>query len=68
MAMVRENQPEEYFKFGDRIEARLEKMLKQGSDAKQFDLTQYHGISDGESPKLDGVMSTSSSVSGESCT
>ena len=68
MAMVRENQPEEYFKFGDRIEARLEKMLKQGSDAKQFDLTQYRGISDGESPKLDGVMSTSSSVSGESCT
>ena len=53
MSMVRENQPEEYFKFGDRIEARLEKMLKQGSDAKQFSLTQYRGISDGASPRLD---------------
>ena len=33
MAMVRSNQPEEYFKFGDRIEARLTALARSGSDA-----------------------------------
>jgi hypothetical protein len=44
MAMMRENQPEEFFKFGDRVEARLEKLLQRGGDDKQFTLAQYRGI------------------------
>jgi hypothetical protein len=57
MAMVRENQPEEYFKFGDRIETRLEKMLQRGGDDKQFTLTQYRGITADDSPRLDLSLS-----------
>lgn len=44
--MVRENQPEEYFKFGDRIEACLTALTRAGSDAKEFSLKQYRGITD----------------------
>ena len=53
MAMVRSNQPEEYFKFGDRIEARLTALARSGSDEKEYSLKQYRGITDGESAKLD---------------
>ena len=53
MAMVRENQPEEYFKFGDRIEARLTALTRTGCDEKEYSLKQYRGITDSESAKLD---------------
>ena len=46
MQHVLENQPEEFFKFGDAIERRLVKLIGV-SHSKQFKLSHYRGIKDG---------------------
>ena len=52
MTLVKENCPEEYFKHGDAIERRLDKLFG-GFVAVDHDLSTFRGIQEGESPKLD---------------
>ena len=52
MELLRTNAPEEYFKFGDAVERRLTKIFG-GAVEKEYDLSMFRGIRDGESNKLD---------------
>jgi len=51
MALVKENCPEEYFKYGDAIERRLDKLFG-GFVEKDYDLAEFRGIREGKSPRL----------------
>ena len=52
MQLVKANAPEEYYKFGDAIQRRLEKDLG-GPVEKEYTLAKFRGIRAGESAKLD---------------
>ena len=52
MQLVKANAPEEYYKFGDAIQRRLEKDLG-GPVEKEYNLAKFRGIREGESAKLD---------------
>ena len=52
MELLRTNCPEEFYKYGDAVERRLTKRFG-GFSKKDYDLSQFRGISEGRSPTLD---------------
>jgi len=52
MELLRKQAPEEYYKYGDAVERRLVKVLGAPVE-KEYDLTEFRGIHEGESAKLD---------------